>query len=218
MIVSTGTGLRRRFARPAALRGDVPLPEDARVRAILSRMKRVLGWLWMGGVIAAIIAVQAVQRSEPLASMNKLLNGARVLIPAGIAITIVGTGLVLGAWIHGMVFDSVRTQPGKISGSYAGPSPRGGWRFGFFKGWLLWGAEFHEESGISEVKRSWRTGEWLTVHRYLRATIGLVGLPLVLIGVFGTIALVADVTGVRLLLLLALAYAIVRLGFALIRA
>jgi hypothetical protein len=181
-------------------------------------MKQALGCLWMGGVIAALIAVQAFQRSEPLASIDKLLNAARFLEPLGIAITIIGAGLVVGAWIHGMVFDSVRTQPGKVSGAYAGPSAKGGLRIGYFKGWLLWGGEFHEESGISEVKRSWRTGQWLTVHRYLRATLGLVGLPLLIIGVFGTIALVTDVIGVRLLLLLALAYAIVRLGFALIRA
>jgi hypothetical protein len=181
-------------------------------------MKRALGWLWMGGAIAAIIVVQAFQRSEPLASMDRLLNGARVLVPLGIAITIVGAGLLLVAWIHGMVFDAQRVQPGKISGSYAGPDPRGGRRIGYFRGRLLWGAEFHEESGFSEVKRAWRTGEWLRDHRYLRATLVLVGLPLVLIGAFGTTALVIDVTGVRLLLLLTVAYAMSRLGYALLRA
>jgi hypothetical protein len=218
MIVSAGKGLRRRFARPAAMRGDVPPPKDAGVRGILSRMKQALGWVWMGGVIAALIAVQAFQRSEPLTSMDRLLNAARVLVPLGIAVTIIGAGLLLGAWIHGMVLDAQRIQPGKISGTYAGPSPRGGWRMGFFRGRLLWGAELYEESGISEVKRSWSTGEWLTNHRYLRATLVLVGLPLLFIGAFGTTALVIDVTGVRLLLLLAVAYAVARLGYALIRA
>jgi hypothetical protein len=181
-------------------------------------MKQVLGWLWMGGVIAALIAVQAFQRSEPLASIDRLLNGARILVPLGIAITIVGAGLLLGAWIHGMVFDAQRVQPSKISGSYAGPSPRGGWRIGYFKGLLVWGGELHEESGISEVKRSWRTGEWLLDHRLLRATLILVGLPLLLIGAFGTTVLLTDVTGLRLLLLLGLAYAVVRLTIALVRA
>jgi hypothetical protein len=181
-------------------------------------MKQALGWVWMGGVIAAIIVVQAFQRSEPLASMDRLLNGARVLVPLGIAITIIGGGLLLGAWLHGMIFDAQRIQPGKVSGTYAGPSPRGGWMIGFFTGRLLWGAELHEESGISEVKRSWGTGEWLTNHRYLRATLVLAGLPLLLVGAFGTVALVTDVTGLRLLLLLAVAYAVVRLGYALIRA
>jgi len=181
-------------------------------------MKQALGWVWMGGVIAAIIVLQAFQRSEPLASMDRLLNAARVVVPLGIAVTIIGAGLLLGAWIHGMVFDAQRIQPGKVSGTYAGPSPRGGWRIGFFRGWLLWGAELHEESGISEVKRSWGTGEWLTNHRYLRATLVLAGLPLLLVGAFGTVALVTDVTGLRLLLLLAVAYAVVRLGYALIRA
>jgi hypothetical protein len=181
-------------------------------------MKQALGWLWMGGVIAAIIVVQTFQRSEPLVSMDRFLNGARVLVPLGIAIGIVGAGLLLGAWIHGMVFDAQRVQPGKISGSYAGRSQGGGRGIGYFRGRLLWGAEFHEESGFSEVKRTWRTGAWLQDHRYLRATLVLVGLPLVLIGAFGTTALVIDVTGVRLLLLLTVAYAMTRLGYALLRA
>jgi hypothetical protein len=181
-------------------------------------MKQALGWLWMGGAIAALIAVQALRQSEPLASVDRALNGARGLVPAGIAIAIVGAGLLLGAAIHGMAFDANRVQPGNISGRYVGPNPRGGWRLDFFKGMLLWGGEFHEESGISELKKSWRTGEWLQVHRYFRETLVLVGLPLLLIGAFGTIALVIDVTGLRLLLLLALVYAAGRLGFALIRA
>jgi hypothetical protein len=117
-----------------------------------------------------------------------------------------------------MVFDATPLQPGKISGRYDGPNPRGGWSIGFFRGMLLWGREFYEESGISELKRSWRTGEWLRVHRYFRETLVLVGLPLLLVGAFGTGALVIDVTAVRLLLLLAVAYATARLGFALIRA
>jgi hypothetical protein len=181
-------------------------------------MKQALGWLWMAGAIAALIVVQAFRQAQPLASVDAFLNDARVLIPLGIAITIVGAGLLLGASIHGLVFDAQRMQPGKVSGSYAGPSPRGGWWIGFFTGMLLWGAEFHEESGLSEVKRAWRSGEWLTVHRYLRATLVMVGLPLLLIGAFGTVALFTDVTAVRLLLLLALAYASARLGFAVIRA
>jgi len=109
-------------------------------------------------------------------------------------------------------------QPGDISRPYSGPSPSGGWRMGYFKGSLLWGASFEEESGISELKRAWRSGEWLSEHRLFRATLVIIGLPLVLIGVFSTIALVTDVTAVRLLLLLAVAYASVRLGFTLIRA
>jgi hypothetical protein len=188
------------------------------VRGILSRMKQVVGWLWMGGAIAALIAIQAFRQSGPLAWVDNVLNGARALVPAGIAITIVGAGLLLGAAIHGIALDATWVQPGKISGRSAGPNPRGGWGIGFFRGILLWQGEFYEESGIPELKHSWRTGEWLQVHRYFRETLVLVGLPLLLLGVFGTVALVIDVTAVRLLLVLALAYALARLGFALIRA
>jgi prolipoprotein diacylglyceryltransferase len=69
-------------------------------------MKQALGWVWMGGVIAAIIAVQAFQRSEPLASMDRLLNGAHPMVPLGIAIAIIGAGLLLGA---------LRTPPKTLS-------------------------------------------------------------------------------------------------------
>lgn len=46
----------------------------------------------------------------------------------------------------------------------------------------------------------------------------IAGGPLLLIAAFGTFALATDVTAIRLLLLLAIAYMGVRLGFALIRA
>jgi hypothetical protein len=181
-------------------------------------MKQIGGWLWMGGAIAALLVVQTFRHDQPLASVDAFLNGARGLVPLGIAITVAGAGLLLGAAIHGMALDATWVQPGKISGRTAGTNPRGGWGIGFFRGILLWQGEFHEESGIPELKHSWRTGEWLRVHRYLRETLVLVGLPLLVLGVFGTIALVTDVTAVRLLLLLALAYASVRLAFAVIRA
>jgi hypothetical protein len=89
--------------------------EDPSVRGILSRMKPLPGWLWMAGAIAALIAVQAFRQSEPLSSFDNLLNAARVLVPAGIAITIAGAGLLLGAAIHGMVLDEQRVQPGADS-------------------------------------------------------------------------------------------------------
>ena len=181
-------------------------------------MKQAMGWLWMGGAIAALIVVQAFRHSEPLASIDAFLNAARVLVPLGVAITILGAGLLLGAWIHGMVLDAQRVEPGKISGSYGGPTARGGRMFSYFSGRLLWGAELHEESGFSELKRSWYTGEWLRDHRLLRLNMVLVGLPLLVVGLFGTVALVNDVTAIRLLLLLTVAYVAVRLGFALIRA
>jgi hypothetical protein len=181
-------------------------------------MKQMLGWLWMAGAIAALIVVQAFRQSEPLSSFDRFLNGAAGLIPLGIAITIVGAALLLGAAIHGMVFDSQPMETGNVSGPYSGPTPGGGWRIGTFKGRRLWGREFYEESGISEVKRAWFTGEWLRDHRLLRTTMVLVGLPILVIGAFGTIALATDVTAVRLLLLLTVAYVAVNMGFALIRA
>jgi hypothetical protein len=181
-------------------------------------MKQMLGWLWMAGAIAALLVVQAFRQSEPLSSLDRFLNAGRGLIPLGIAITIVGAGLLLGAAIHAMAFDSQPMETGDISGPHSGPTPGGGRPIGYFKGKRLWGRSFYEESGISEVKRSWLTGEWLRDHRLLRTTMVLVGLPIVLIGAFATVALATDVTAVRLLLLLTAAYVAVHMGFALIRA
>jgi hypothetical protein len=181
-------------------------------------MKQMLGWLWMAGAIAALLVIQTFRQDEPFASLDRFLNGAHGMIPLGIAITIVGAGLLLGAAIHGMVFDSQPTETGNISGRYSGPTPGGGRTIGAFKGKRLWGRSFYEEAGISEVKRSWLTGEWLRDHRLLRSTMVLFGLPIAVIGAFATVALVTDVTAVRLLLLLTAAYAAVHMGFALIRA
>ena len=171
----------------------------------------------MGGAIAAVIAVQLLRESPPLAWFDGVLNGAHDLIPAAITITVIGAALLIGAAIHGMVFDATRMEPGNIQYRYSRKTPMS-WRAGWFKGRLLWGREFLEESGFSELKQSWRTGEWLTDHRYLRATMIMLVLPLAMFGAFGTIALVTNETGVRLLLILALAYVAARLGYTLAKA
>jgi hypothetical protein len=207
MIVSTGRGgAPSRFARPAGFRG------------ILSRMKQMLGWLWMAGAIAALIVVQTFRHAEPLSSFDRILNGAAGLIPIGIAVAIIGAALLLGALVHGMVGNSQPMETGDVSGPYSGTRPGGGLRIGYFKGKRLWGREFYEESGISELKRAWLTGEWLRDQRLLRTTMVLVGLPLLVIAVFGTVALAIDVTAIRLLLVLTVAYVVANMGYALVRA
>jgi len=181
-------------------------------------MKQALSWLWTGGAIVGLIVIQAFRQSEPLSSFDRFLNGASGLIPIGIAVTIAGAALLLGSLVLGMVSDSHPMETGDITGPYSGPSPSGGWRIGYFKGTRPWGREFYEESGFSELKRGWLTGEWLRDGRLLRTTMVLVGLPVVVIGAFGTIALATDVTAVRLLLVLAAAYVAVNMAIALIRA
>jgi hypothetical protein len=172
----------------------------------------------MAGAIAALIVVQIFRHDEPLISFDRALNSAHGLIPLGIAITVIGAALLLVAAIHGMVFDSQPMETGDVSGTYSGRTASGGFNIGYFKGKRLWGREFYEESGFSELKRAWLTGEWLRDHRLLRTTVVLVGLPIVVIGAFGTIALVTDVTAVRLLLVLAVAYVVANVGYALARA
>jgi hypothetical protein len=189
----------------------------------------------MVGVVAAIMAVQELSLTGSLAGIDRFLNSARVLVPAGIALGALGAVLIASAMIHGLVTDPSHHQvpltldghvgpdtiakPGKVAVAYRGRTTLGGqWVIGYFRGTLLWSAEFHEESGMSEVKRSWRTGEWLHVHRYLRATVATAGLLMLLVGALGTAALLTDITAVRLLLLLVLAYALIRTAYAFARA
>ena len=172
----------------------------------------------MAGALAALIAIQAIREYEPLATLDRTVDGARWFIPGGIVIAAIGAALLVAAAIHGMVFDAARAEPGEIEGAGTGHSPDGGWRARYFKGNLLWGASFEEESGISELKRSWLSGEWLENRQYLRATLVVVGLPLLVIGMFGTIALATDVTAVRLMLILLVGFTVGRLGYVLARA
>lgn len=171
----------------------------------------------MAGALAALIAIQAMREYEPLATLDRIVDGARGIIPAGIVIAAIGAAMLIAAGIHGMVFDATRAEPGEIEGGGAGPSPAGGWRARYFKGNLLWGASFEEESGISELKRSWLSGEWLDNRRYFRATLVVIGLPLLAIGMFGTMAVATEVTAVRLMLILVVAFAVGRFGYVLAR-
>ena len=181
-------------------------------------VNRLKGWLWIIGAVAGLIAVESLARWGPLVALNGLLNGARPVVPVCIAVAVVGAGLLAAASIHGMVFDSTRVAPGKIAVGYSRPGARGGWMAGFFRGTLLWGGHFEEETALGELKRSWRSGEWLTVHRYLRATMVLVGLPLLVAGTFTAVAIGVDVVWFRLVLLLAVVYALARIGYAVVRA
>jgi hypothetical protein len=198
-------------------------------------IKRLFGWVWLVGAVAALIAVQALAQAGLLARVDGILNSARVLVPVGIGLAAVGVVLMVAAMIHGLATDSSERQipltldgrvgsdttvdPGKVAVRYHGrTSLAGEMVFGYFRGTLLWGRQFYEETRMSELKRAWRTGEWLHVHRYLRATVALSGFLLMLIGGFGTVVLVSDLTAVRLLLLLALAYALVRTAYAFARA
>jgi hypothetical protein len=196
---------------------------------------RLRGWLWIVSVLAAIVAVQVLDKAGYLARVDDLLNSARFLVPAAIALAVLGAVLVAAAMIHGLATDATHRQvpltlddrvggdttvePGKVSVSYRGRTTVAGeWVLGYFRGTLLWGASFYEESSMAELKRSWRSGEWLHVRRYLRATVAMSGFLLLLVGALGAAALLTDVTAVRLLLLLVVAYALVRTAYAFSRA
>ena len=149
------------------------------------------------------------------------MNSARGLVPVAIALAVLGGVLLLAAMIHGLVVDPNREMPGslgldgrvvtdesikpgaKVSIKYRGRTtgtPNRGVA-GFYRGRVLFSRNFYEESSMADLKKSWRSGEWLHVHRYLRATLGLAGFLSLVSGLLVTWALLADTTRARLLLL-----------------
>jgi hypothetical protein len=181
-------------------------------------VRRLGGYLFMAGALAVVIAFQVLRTSPPLAAFDAVLDAGRVLLPLTIGLAVGGGLLLLFVLVHGLATDAVRAQPGPIDTDYAGPGARGGFWFGRFRGRLLWGASLEEQSGVGELKAAWRTGEWLTNRRLFRETLVLVGLPLVFLGTFISVALAAGNTGVRALLLATVLYGSVRLAWALARA
>ena len=172
----------------------------------------------MAGALGAVIAFQLLRSSPPLSALDRALDGARPLLPLTIGLTVGGGLLLVFAAVHGIVTDGRREEPGPVDTGYTGAGAAGGHWVGRFRGRLLWGASFEEESGIGELKRAWATGEWLTNRRLFRETLVLLGLPLVLVGSFTSIALATGNTGVRVLLVAAVVYSLVRLGWAVGRA
>jgi prolipoprotein diacylglyceryltransferase len=171
----------------------------------------------MASALAAVIAFQVFRTSPPLAAFDAALDAGRLLLPLTIGLAIGGGLLLVFVAVHGLATDATRAEPGPVDADFAGPGAAGGYWMGRFRGRLLWGASLEEESGIGELKRAWRSGQWLTDRRLFRETLVLAGLPLVVLGTFTSVALAIGSTGVRVLLVAAVLYSLVRLAWALAR-
>jgi hypothetical protein len=197
--------------------------------------KRIGGWLFMVGALVVIIAAQALIQSGPFGSIATSLNRARVIVPALIAMIVLGALLLIVAMIHGLVTDGRSDQgavtldgrvvadpplkKGKAAITYWGRTTMANqYVLGLFRGTVLRTSGFYEESGMAELKKSWRSGQWLHVHRYLRESLALTGFLLVVVGLFGTVALASDITILRLLFLIVVAFVLVRTAYAFARA
>lgn len=199
--------------------------------------KRLRGWLWMIGASAAIIAIQAIAQGAGFTWFDRILNSAHGFVPVGITLAVVGAILLLVAMIHGIVVDpnpilsgsmtldgrvvtDPSIKPGKVAINYAGRTvgTANQWVMGFFRGRVLFSRGFYEETRMGDLKRSWRSGEWLRVHRYLRATLGLAGFLSLVTGLFVIGAILNDTTVIRLLFLLLAAYVLGGTAYAFARA
>lgn len=189
----------------------------------------------MVGALVVIIAAQALIQSGPFGSIATSLDRARIIVPALIAMIVLGGLLLIVAMIHGLVTDARSDQgavtldghvvsdppvkEGQAAITYSGRTTMANqYVRGFFRGTVLWSGGFYEESGMAELKKSWRSGQWLHVHRYLRATLALTGFLLFFVGLFGMVALASDVTILRVLFLLVVAYGLIRTAYAFVRA
>ena len=183
--------------------------------------KRFGGWLFMIVAVGTLIGVEALAQAGWLRWFDRGLNGARGLVPGAIALAILGGVLLLVAMIHGLVVDPNRSMPGstvldgrvvtdesikpgakvslKYRGRTTGTANRG--VAGFYRGRVLFSRGFYEETRMGDLKIAWRSGQWLHVHRYLRATLGLAGFLSLVTGLFVTWALLSDTTAARLFLL-----------------
>jgi hypothetical protein len=201
---------------------------------LIAMAKRLRGWLLPIAAIVVLIAAQASIQAGQLTSFDRFLNGARNLVPVGLALTAIGALLLLVAAIHGLITDGrpdegavtldgrvvteAPIEKGKVAINYRGRAVTANdYVLGFFRGTLLWGRGFYEESGMAELKRSWRSGEWIHVRRYLRATLALAGFLALFSGIFATAAILSDVTVIRLLFLLVLAYGLGRTAYSFAR-
>ena len=189
----------------------------------------------MVGAVAVVIVVQAFSQAAPFGWIDRTLNGIRELVPPLLVLIAVGTLLLIVAMIHGLVTDRRPDQgavtlddrvvsntvikKGNLELTYRGRTAvPNQYVLGFLRGHVLWAGGFYEESGLAELKHAWRSGEWLHVRRYLRATLALAGFLLIFVGVFATAALVIDITVLRLLFLLVVAYGLGRTAYAFVRA
>lgn len=188
--------------------------------------------------VGGLIVIQALSQAGWFAWFDGPLNRAHSLFPVAVGLAVIGGILLLVAWIHGIVLDpdpdmagsvvldgrmvsDESIKPGaKVSLKYSGPTVgmANTWVAGFFWGKVLWSQGFTEISSIGELRRAWRSGEWLHVHRLLRATLALVGFFALLTGVCVAISLANDYTALRILLLGSLAFAVVGTARAFARA
>jgi hypothetical protein len=197
--------------------------------------KRFGGLLFMLGAVGVIIAAQALIQAGPFTWIATALNSARIVLPALLALIALGALLLLVAMTHGLVtrgrsdqgaltldgrvVEDAPVRKGKVGVTYSGRTTLANqYVSGLFRGNVLWAGGFYEETGMTELKSSWKSGEWLHVPRYLRATLALTGFVFVFVGLFGTFALISDITVLRVLFLLVVAYGLIRSAYAFARA
>jgi hypothetical protein len=171
--------------------------------------------------VGAFIGVEALAQVGWFTWFDLGLNSTRGLVPGAIAIAVLGGVLLLAALIHGLVVDPNRDMPGsmvldgrvvtdesikpgakvsiKYRGRTTGTANQG--VAGFYRGRVLFSRSFYEETRMGDLKRAWRSSEWVHVHRYLRATLALAGFLSLVTGLLVAWALLTDTTAARLLLL-----------------
>jgi hypothetical protein len=187
---------------------------------------------WLPGIaiVAVILVVDATWRSVgPLVAFDDFVSAHRGgLLTLTIALAVLGVLGVVGPLVHGMVTEGHRIPDAELPGvaaaqfntqlmAGAGGGPTAGFSLYRFWGKAI-GISFEETDTFSEIRTSWRSGAWLHETRYLRVTIGIIGLFVALFGVFGIFVVLPILMGIKVVELAALVYAVVRFSWGMSRA
>jgi hypothetical protein len=193
----------------------------------MTALRGIAGW-WPGvTILGVIIGVDLVwQKVPPLVAFDEFLSAHRSgLLTLTITMAIVGVAGLVGGWAHGLITEGQRAPDEELrSGSDFNPefagsggAPRGG-----FQAYRFWGkaaaVSFQETDSFSEIKQAWRDGSWLHSAPYIRVTVMIASLFVLLLGGFGIPVVAPSVMGIKVVMIAAIIYSFARFGWGMSRA
>jgi hypothetical protein len=220
LLIAFGRGLQRAQTPPVEEPeppADLPAvaPHPA---APARRLPDVLSWARTAAVILVAVALGAL---PPFQRFHTWTTGhQRALLWMTIPMGALGFVLFMGGIIHLVLtqgrpmsrqeIDEMERRRHKLR---AGPAVWSGYRYRTFG--LAVGAQAEEGATFGEIKDAWRTRAWEFSPRWRRMFLLMLGVALLVVGLFGSLLVVAPARA-QILIAAALIYAAVRTatGFA----
>jgi hypothetical protein len=225
LLIAFGRGLQRaqeRVAQAPPIEEPEPLADLPAAApppaAPARRIPDVLSW---AGTLAIVLAAMVLGTLPPFQRFHVWTTGhQRALLWVTIPMGAVGFVLFMGGIIHLVLtqgrpmrrqeIDEMEQRRRKLR---AGPAVWSGYRYRTFG--LAVGAQAEEGATFSEIKDAWRTRAWEFSPRWRRMFLLMLGVALLVVGLFGSLFAIAP-AGVQILIAAALVYSAVRavIGFA----